>query len=184
MSRTNTAQRIVTHATELFRAKGYHATSMNDIANGIGLKKASLYNHFPSKEMIAKAVVQAVDAEFKQNFFDIAHKNGRDATERFSSMMDWIYQYFQEKNGCIIASLSMGESDDSELPMIEIRQFTQQWIDALSHVLETKYSKEEAEQLAKNSLVRIQGSLIVRRIDGASGDVLRLCCDDLLALLR
>jgi len=184
MPRTNTAQRIVVHATELFRQKGYHATSMNDIANGIGLKKASLYNHFPSKEMIAKAVVQAVDAEFKQHVFDVAYKNGRDESERLSSMLNWIYQYFQEKNACIIASLSMGETDDGELPMNEIRQFTQQWVDALSYLFQTKYSKEEAEQLAKNSLVRIQGSLIVRRIDETGDDVLRRCCDEVLVLLR
>lgn len=184
MPRTNTAQRIVLHATELFRAKGYHATSMNDIANGIGLKKASLYNHFPSKEMIARAVVQAVDAEFRKNFFDTAFKNGCDATERLTSMLDWLYQYFEGKKGCIIASLSMGEPDDSELPMAEIHQFTQQWIDAFSHVFQSKYSKEEAEQLANNSIVTIQGSLIVRRVDKAGDDVLRRCCDELLALLR
>ena len=184
MPRTNTAHKIVVHATELFRAKGYHATSMNDIANGIGLKKASLYNHFSSKEMIAKAVVNAVDAEFKQNIFDVAHKNGRDATERLTAMLDWLYQYFQEKNGCIVASLSMGETGDSELPMVEIRQFTQQWVEALSHVFQTKYSKEEAEKIANDSIVRIQGSLIVRRIDETGDDVLRRCCDELRALLR
>jgi len=37
-------------AVDLFYRKGYFATSINDIAKGCGIQKASIYYHYPSKE--------------------------------------------------------------------------------------------------------------------------------------
>ena len=37
-------------AVGLFYKKGYFATSINEIANGCGIRKASIYYHYPSKE--------------------------------------------------------------------------------------------------------------------------------------
>src|SRR5438105_12037232 len=43
---------ILRNAAELFHKKGYHATSMQDLANAVTLNKATLYHYFPSKEAI------------------------------------------------------------------------------------------------------------------------------------
>ena len=37
-------------AAALFAAKGYHGTSINDLAQAMGLQKGSLYHYFKSKE--------------------------------------------------------------------------------------------------------------------------------------
>jgi AcrR family transcriptional regulator len=37
-------------ALRLFKEKGYHATSMRDIANAVGINKGSLYSYIKSKE--------------------------------------------------------------------------------------------------------------------------------------
>ncbi|MEA2159554.1 MAG: hypothetical protein QOD66_1934 [Solirubrobacteraceae bacterium] len=47
-----TATRIREAATELFYEKGYHATSMREVAAVVGIKAASVYNHFGGKEDI------------------------------------------------------------------------------------------------------------------------------------
>jgi AcrR family transcriptional regulator len=41
---------IVTVATRLFYEKGYHATTMRNIAAGLNIQAGSLYNHFASKQ--------------------------------------------------------------------------------------------------------------------------------------
>jgi AcrR family transcriptional regulator len=43
---------IVQAAAQIFRQKGYHATSMQDIADAVHLKKASLYHHVEGKQDI------------------------------------------------------------------------------------------------------------------------------------
>lgn len=43
---------IVETALDLFSAGGYEATSMRGLAQRVGIKPASLYNYFPSKQML------------------------------------------------------------------------------------------------------------------------------------
>ncbi len=43
-------ERIFTEAVRIFREKGYHAASMQDIADAVGLQKGSLYHYISSKE--------------------------------------------------------------------------------------------------------------------------------------
>jgi AcrR family transcriptional regulator len=49
-----TKQRILLCAIELFASKGYVETSVRDIALAVGIKPASLYNHFSSKYDLLK----------------------------------------------------------------------------------------------------------------------------------
>mgnify|MGYP003344632321 CR=1 FL=1 len=43
---------ILYAAARVFRQKGYHGSSMADIAEAVGLQKASLYHHFTGKQEI------------------------------------------------------------------------------------------------------------------------------------
>ena len=47
-----TKESILLNSTLLFAVKGYGSVSMRDIADSIGIKPASLYNHFASKEAL------------------------------------------------------------------------------------------------------------------------------------
>ncbi|MCZ3367005.1 MULTISPECIES: TetR/AcrR family transcriptional regulator [Methanobacterium] len=48
----NTKERIFESAIDLFAQKGFDATSMREIAEAVGIKKASLYSHYKSKNEI------------------------------------------------------------------------------------------------------------------------------------
>ena len=53
---------ILQAAAQIFRQKGYHAASMQDIADAVHLQKASLYHHVNSKQDILLAILdQALD---------------------------------------------------------------------------------------------------------------------------
>ena len=43
-------QEILTAAAQLFKAKGYSAVTMRDLAQALDIKAASLYNHIKSKQ--------------------------------------------------------------------------------------------------------------------------------------
>ncbi len=48
---------ILEAAAQVFSAKGYHAASMQDIADSVHLQKASLYHHISSKQEILLALL-------------------------------------------------------------------------------------------------------------------------------
>lgn len=52
-----TRDEILSAAAGIISAKGFEATSMQDIANAVNLQKASLYHHFTSKQEILLALL-------------------------------------------------------------------------------------------------------------------------------
>ena len=49
---------IITAAAKVFQTKGYHAASVQDIADEVGILKGSLYHHFESKEELLYLIVK------------------------------------------------------------------------------------------------------------------------------
>jgi len=49
--------RIIAAAARLFRERGYQQVTMQDVAGAIGLSKAGLYHHCPSKDLILADIV-------------------------------------------------------------------------------------------------------------------------------
>jgi len=56
-ARGNRKDAILDEATRLFAERGYEGTSMADLAERVGLRKASLFHHFASKEELRRAVL-------------------------------------------------------------------------------------------------------------------------------
>jgi len=52
-----TRDTILEAAAQVFRQKGFHGTSMQDIAKAVNLQKASLYHHVSSKQEILLALL-------------------------------------------------------------------------------------------------------------------------------
>ncbi|PCH76881.1 MAG: TetR family transcriptional regulator [Flavobacteriaceae bacterium] len=64
-------QIIIEEAAVLFNDKGYSSTSMKDIANSIGVKAASLYNHIESKQEILSVLLLFIANKFQEGIEDI-----------------------------------------------------------------------------------------------------------------
>ena len=60
MERVNTKQEILEVSLNLFSVNGFEATSISQIANAVGIRKASLYSHFENKQAILDALVKEV----------------------------------------------------------------------------------------------------------------------------
>lgn len=57
-------EEIISTASHLFKEKGYNAVTMRDIAEAMGMKAASLYNHISSKQEILATLILEVANEF------------------------------------------------------------------------------------------------------------------------
>ena len=49
---TSRREELLTVATKLFAARGYHGTRMDDVADVVGLNKATVYHYYASKSPI------------------------------------------------------------------------------------------------------------------------------------
>lgn len=67
MERGNTKQGILEVSLDLFSVQGFEATSISQIASAVGIRKASLYSHFESKQAILDALVKDVLEQYAEH---------------------------------------------------------------------------------------------------------------------
>lgn len=65
--RGNTKQEILETALELFSVQGYEATSISQIAEAVGIRKASLYSHFENKQAILDALIETTLEQYERH---------------------------------------------------------------------------------------------------------------------
>lgn len=67
MTRNGTRADVIRHAAlDLFEREGYDAATMRGLADAVGIKAASLYNHFRSKEDILWDLIQRAFDDLEQ----------------------------------------------------------------------------------------------------------------------
>ena len=79
-------EEIIKEAALLFKAKGYGAASMRDLAERIGLEAASLYNHIKSKEEILKEICFETAKKYVVQL-DVIEKNDASVIEQLKALL-------------------------------------------------------------------------------------------------
>lgn len=80
-------EEIVAEATRLFAERGYEGASMGDLAERVGLRKASLFHHFPSKDVLYGTVLTQLIDSVQRAVFTAATSDGSFA-ERLDALSD------------------------------------------------------------------------------------------------
>jgi AcrR family transcriptional regulator len=68
---TNKEEQIFIEAVRIFKEKGYHATSVQDIADAVGLQKGSLYHYISSKEELLLKIFERSTGALTQQLQEI-----------------------------------------------------------------------------------------------------------------
>ena len=71
----NRKEQILEVATELVQTRGYSAFSYQDLSDRLGIAKASIHHHFPSKEGLGKAVAEKYNADVRAALAQIKGKS-------------------------------------------------------------------------------------------------------------
>ena len=86
-NKTNTRKEaIITKASQLFREKGYNATSMRDLAEHVGVEAASLYNHISSKAEILQEICFKMANQFMTHF-EAVEANGKKPIDKVEAIL-------------------------------------------------------------------------------------------------
>jgi TetR/AcrR family transcriptional regulator len=80
-----TPERILDAAEDLFAENGFSATSLGDVADRVGIRSPSLYNHFKNKEALYQAVLDRLLDSFSRPLEELVES---EITQQ--RVLDWL----------------------------------------------------------------------------------------------
>jgi AcrR family transcriptional regulator len=87
---------ILDSALTVFSRRGYHASSIDDIAREAGVSKALIYEHFVSKQDLYAELLEQHAGELFSALAEAISEAGRDASARLAVGFDAFYGFVEE----------------------------------------------------------------------------------------
>jgi len=169
---SDTRLAILRSARELIQTRSYLGLSFQELADRVGLRKASLYHHFPSKEALGVAVLE----RSVQQFDEWVVKLSGTPQEQISAYI----AMFRDVLGAgrrVCPGGAMGPGWDSIEPGLQlaVKQIRQRQIDWLTVIVgQIKPGKNKTmsppAQVAAQLFATCQGALLSARISGQAQD--------------
>lgn len=134
---TEGRQRILEQAEHLLHLRGYHATSMEEIAQYCGMTKANLFHHFGSKEEMALAVLDWKLQQFRERRIEPLCAQG-DPVGAVGAMFERAGELFTGngcKAGCFIGNVAVEMSDVNEKFRQRVGDFFKEWAGGMAACL-------------------------------------------------
>jgi AcrR family transcriptional regulator len=94
-SSPTTREHILTVARARFAERGFAGTSLNDIADEVGIRRPSLLHHFPSKDALYRAVVTDSFSDWVE-LVDTATEGEREGWAQVERMLRAAFRFFEE----------------------------------------------------------------------------------------
>ena len=168
-------EEILKESIKLFKIQGYSNTSMANIADACGLIKGSIYHHFKSKDEIGIESLRYIHSYFDKEVFSIAFRTDLSDKEKIKLMVKKTDEYFLQSNGgCLFGNLALELGTLNLEFKEEIKIGFTAWENALINILQNKYSKSEATNLAKEYISLLQGSIMMMNLYDSSKEYLKV----------
>jgi AcrR family transcriptional regulator len=87
---------ILDSALSVFSRRGYHASSIDDIAREAGVSKALIYEHFVSKQDLYAELLEQHAGELFSALAEAISEAGRDASARLAVGFESFYGFVEE----------------------------------------------------------------------------------------
>lgn len=171
---TAAARAILDAAERLAQTRGYNGFSYADVAVRLGVTKASLHYHFPSKAELGRALIERYHAGFAEALGTI----DREASEPCRKLERYVALYdavMRNDRMCLCGMLAAEHATLPEAMQLQLRLFfdaNERW---LTTVLEEgcrvgRFAfKERAKERARVLLGALEGAMLVARSYGDPG---------------
>ena len=159
----DTKTELMMRAEELVRGRGYSGFSYADLSEVVGIRKASIHHHFPTKELLVSKVLQNYTERYNTALVRI-ETHYKDALDRIDAYGRLYLTGVDKGLGCLCAALS---AELETLPEA-LRLGTVSFFQAHIAWIEKMYA-EGLEKREVNSALdaREAGRMVVAALEGA-----------------
>jgi AcrR family transcriptional regulator len=107
---------ILDSALSAFAERGYHASSIDDIARGGGISKALIYEHFSSKQELYAELLEEHANELFERLAAAIEEAGSAGSARLAVGLDAFYRFVEEHR--VAWRMLFREATDPEMVMV------------------------------------------------------------------
>jgi AcrR family transcriptional regulator len=86
----HTRERLLEIALDLFTRHGYEATSLQQLADQLGVSKAALYYYFPAKRDILRALIEPMTADLEARLDDVEARGPGTKPDGLANYIDFL----------------------------------------------------------------------------------------------
>ncbi|MDX5586360.1 MAG: TetR/AcrR family transcriptional regulator [Aureibaculum sp.] len=180
IKRKLTRQVLIDKGYELINTYGYHAVSIDNIINEVGLTKGAFYYHFDNKHHFVEAVIQErISKEIHSNFIEPLNERGNpifiltDLLEEKLLKDKSLDQHVGSSLTNFITELSH-EANEYDL-QLKLKEILDQWQIAMMNLLhrgiEDSYLDRhiDPESVAEFIIVSIEGVRTIKKVTNNNG---------------
>lgn len=158
------SERLIQGLYSVLRMKGYDGASLSELADACGLQKASLYHRYPGgKKQIVSEVLIFIREYIEEEIYGILSDNSIAPDIRLKRVLKTLDKLYNGgDSSCLWRSLSMDTGMDFFGE--QIKEGMERWISGFRKLgVSMGLTKEEAADKAMQTLILIQGSLVVSK---------------------
>ena len=165
---TGSRERMVRAAIELFRARGYAATSFHDILERSGAPRGSIYHHFPGgKDQLAQEAVQWYAARVAAGLESA--RAGGSAAEVVDVLVSGLRDALVASDfsaGCAVAAVTLDLRSGEDALHGSVSEAFARWRQVLAATFATAgATPAQARRLAAFAVAATEGALILARAE-------------------
>jgi TetR/AcrR family transcriptional regulator, lmrAB and yxaGH operons repressor len=165
--RTDSRSRMIRAAAELFRQRGYHATTFSDVVRDSGAPRGSTYFHFPGgKHELAREAIARAGDEMEQ-MVDEAARHADDPGSLVRALAQIMADRFERsgyQSGCAIATMVLELAPSDEEFSAAFDSVFARWRAALVTRFEPLgIAPDRAAALADLVISALEGALLLSR---------------------
>jgi AcrR family transcriptional regulator len=109
-------------ALTLFAERGYHGTALSEIADALGIRTPSLYNHMRSKQELLSVIVDRTTAGVLEDFERAIAKSG-DPVERLrEATRVYAHRHATHRREALVVNRDTGSLDEPERARLQDRR--------------------------------------------------------------
>jgi AcrR family transcriptional regulator len=149
-------EQLLAVALEVFAKQGFHATSMNDVADAAGVTKPVLYQHFSSKRELYLALLEEVGARL-QHAIAKATSDADSPRDQVAKGFTAYFRWVSDDHAAFTLLFGSGARRDEEFAHA-VRQVEESIADAIARLIQADIDLEHQRTLAQGLVGLAEGT--------------------------